>query len=102
MRLFIGRSKGVPGTRARPHPSLGYPNSFIFMQFLAKSLQNNHTFGVGAPSQENPGSATDINQVVHELAQNSANRAHFWASTFRPKDLLQTYYRLIKFPMPIL
>ena len=36
------------------------PNSFIFMQFLAKKLQNNTTLGVGAPPQKNPGSATDI------------------------------------------
>ena len=38
------------------------PNSFIFMQFSAKKLQNNRlahpTLGVGAPPQENLGSAT--------------------------------------------
>ena len=41
----IGGSKG--GARdARPP---GGPNSFIFMQFLAKKLQNNSTFGSWRP-----------------------------------------------------
>ena len=34
------------------------PNSFIFMQFSAKYLQNNRILGIGAHPQENPGSAT--------------------------------------------
>ena len=38
----------------------GGQNSFIFMQFSAKSLKNNPILGVGAPSQENPGSATGL------------------------------------------
>ena len=44
---IIGGSKGrgAPGTRA----PWGGQNSFIFMQFSAKSLKNNPTLGVGAP-----------------------------------------------------
>ena len=37
--------RGAPGTRAPP----GGPNSFIFMQFLAKKLQNNSSFGSWRP-----------------------------------------------------
>ena len=40
-----------------PSPTRRGPNSFIFMQFSAKSLQNNPFLGIGAP-QEYPGSAT--------------------------------------------
>ena len=48
---------GTPGT----HPPWS-PNSFIFMQFSAKNLQNNPNLGVGAPPGENSGSATVIYQ----------------------------------------
>ena len=51
----IGGSKG--GGRESPPPK-GGPNSFIFMQFLAKKLQNNRFLGVGAPPGQNTGSAT--------------------------------------------
>ena len=41
------------------------PNSFIFLQFSAKSLKNNPTLGVDAPPpQENPGSAIAI---LHDI-----------------------------------
>ena len=53
--ISIGGSKW--GRRGRVPP--GGPNSFIFMQFSAKNLQNNPNLGVGAPPRENPGSATD-------------------------------------------
>ena len=43
--------RGAPGMCAPP----GGPNSFIFMQFLAKIIA---ILGVGAPPGENPGSAT--------------------------------------------
>ena len=39
-----------PLTDPRDPRSQRGPNSFIFMQFLAKYLQNNRTLGVGAPS----------------------------------------------------
>ena len=42
----IGGSKGGRQGRAPPP---GGPNSFIFMQFLAKKLQNNSTFGSWRP-----------------------------------------------------
>ena len=42
----------MPGTRP---PG---PNSFIFMQFSAKNLQNNPNLGIGAPPREIPGSVT--------------------------------------------
>ena len=45
-RLNIGGSKGGRQGRAPPP---GGPNSFIFMQFLAKKLQNNSTFGSWRP-----------------------------------------------------
>ena len=57
-----------PLTDPRDPRSQRGPNSFIFMQFLAKYLQNNMTLGVGAPPpQENPGSATgtDISALVY-------------------------------------
>ena len=47
--------RGAPGTRAPP----GDPNSFIFMQILAKIWKIIATLGVGAPPGENPGSATE-------------------------------------------
>ena len=48
---------GAPGTRAPP----GGPNSFIFMQFLAKNWKIIALLGVGAPPPgENPGSATGL------------------------------------------
>ena len=41
------------------------PNSFIFMQFLAKNWQNNPNLGIGAPPRENPGSVTEnINILI--------------------------------------
>ena len=43
-KIIIGRSKG--GARDMPP---GDPNSFIFMQFSAKSLKNNPILGVVAP-----------------------------------------------------
>ena len=46
--LCIGGSKGGGGASGTLAPP-GGPNYFIFMQFLAKSLQNNPTLGVGAP-----------------------------------------------------
>ena len=52
--IIIGGSNGGQG-RAPP----GGPNSFIFMQFSAKNMQNNSTFGSWRTPQENPGSATD-------------------------------------------
>ena len=51
---YIGESKGD----ARDAPR-GL-NSFIFMQLSEKYLHNNRILGVGAPPQENPGSATGI------------------------------------------
>ena len=54
----------APGTRAPP-PSPTGPNSFIFIQFSAKNLQNNTTLGVGVPTQENPGSATAVEKKEH-------------------------------------
>ena len=44
-------------------PSPHGPNSFIFMQFLAKNLQNNrlaHPLWKLVSSQENPGCATGV------------------------------------------
>ena len=49
----IGGSKGAPGTRA---PG---PNSFIFMQYLAKNRLAHPLWELAAPHQENPGYATD-------------------------------------------
>ena len=43
--LLIGRSKGVPG-RGTPSQSI----SFIFMQFLTRTLPNNRFSGAGTPS----------------------------------------------------
>ena len=51
--LTIGGSKRGRQGRAPPGP-----NSFIFMQFSSKNLQNNPNLAVGAPPRENPGSAT--------------------------------------------
>ena len=56
-KVIIG-GYGGQGHQGRPF-SLGDPNSFIFMQFLTKNLQNNRILGLGAPPQENPGFATD-------------------------------------------
>ena len=49
--LALADLRGAPETRT--------PNSFIFMQFSAKNVQNNPNLGIGAPPRENPGSATD-------------------------------------------
>ena len=54
--VSIGGSKG--GYRGRVPPE--GPNSFILMQFLAKKLKNNSTFGSWGTPGENPGSATVI------------------------------------------
>ena len=62
--LIIGGSKGGRQGRAPPP---GGPNSFIFMQFSAKSWKNNPTLGVGAPPQENPGSATVDSHILMVL-----------------------------------
>ena len=47
------------------------PNSFVFMQFSAKHLQNNGvstpTLGIGAPPQDNPGSTTALGLVPQPL-----------------------------------
>ena len=40
------------------------PNSFIFMQFSAKNLQNNPTYGVGKSPWENPRSTTVIGVML--------------------------------------
>ena len=57
LTFIIGGSKG--GTRDACPPR--GPNSFIFIQFSTKNLQNNrlaHPLWELAPPQENPGSAT--------------------------------------------
>ena len=56
------------GREGRAPPS-GGPIFLIFMQFLAKSLQNqpDPTLGVGVTSQENPGSATVLLLVLNSL-----------------------------------
>ena len=66
-QLKHSRSVLYPLTDPRDPRSQRGPNSFIFMQFLAKYLQNDRTLGVGAPPQENPGSATgtDISALVY-------------------------------------
>ena len=57
VRLAFVDPRGTPRTR----PPCG-PNSFIFMQFSAKNLQNNTLarplWALASPPQENPGSAT--------------------------------------------
>ena len=55
LSMDIGGSKGGRQGRAPPRG----PNSFIFMQFLAKNWKIIALLGVGAPPGENPGSATD-------------------------------------------
>ena len=54
--VSIGGSKGGDARDARPQG----PNSFIFMQFSAKNLQNNPIWELAQPPRENPGSATGI------------------------------------------
>ena len=54
---------GAPGTPPRGS------NSFIFMQFLSKKLENNNTLDVGAPPRENPGSATGIDMILYLYTQ---------------------------------
>ena len=54
--------KGAGGHQGRVLPPSPGPNSFIFMQFSAKKLQNNPNLGVGAPPRENPGSVTVTSQ----------------------------------------
>ena len=63
--MSIGGSKG--GHQGCVPPS--GPNSFIFMQFSAKSVKSNLILGVGIPPQENPGSATDelFHLICHML-----------------------------------
>ena len=51
------KSLADPGGCQGSAPPWG-PNYFIFMQFLAKKLQNKPNLGIGAPPRENPGSAT--------------------------------------------
>ena len=48
---------------ARPPSTLEGPNSFIFIQFSAKKLKNNSTFGSWRTPRENPGSATVSNYI---------------------------------------
>ena len=70
---LIGGS--MEGTReAQPPPPQGGrqgltwgPNSFIFMQFSAKKMENNrlaHPLWELAPPQENPGTATVSNTLL--------------------------------------
>ena len=44
------------------------PNSFIFMQFSVKNLQNNLNLGMAHPPWENPGSATAESSFIHTEA----------------------------------
>ena len=60
---FISGSRGGGRQGRAPEGS----NSFIFMQFSAKYLENNPNLGVGAP-RENPGSATAV--VVDRFISN--------------------------------
>ena len=52
--MYIGGSKGVLGTPP------GVQILSFLCSFRQKKLQNNPDMGVGAPSRENPGSATDV------------------------------------------
>ena len=80
-----------PRGGARDARPPGGPNSFIFMQFLAKKLKNNSTFGSWRPPPgENPGSATDYGQI-------SARNHHCKLTTKRHgdvKDAPETKWRL--------
>ena len=55
---YIFLTLADPRGRQGLAPSPGGQNSFIFMEFLTKNLQNNLNLRVGAPPLENPGSAT--------------------------------------------
>ena len=62
----------IEGSLADPRGGASHapwgPTSFIFMQFSAKQLKNNSTFGSWCiPSGENPGSATEADSDFGSL-----------------------------------
>ena len=82
----IGGSKG--GWQGCAPPPPGRPNSFIFMQFSAKNLQNNRNFGVGAPRpRENPGSAPamccgGVETCIQQILTECIKFLIHWSNTF--------------------